>query len=832
MTVFKSFVPVFLLIVTVLSCKGVDPEKGGNGENGGNGDNSKIGAPIEVVDGKVRFFITAAAETSAVRDAMGLKADDFTGFKVNVNGSDYMLQKDTGGNWYIDVTAVNNNVYNAVLVTRNSQKWYGSSAFKDVAVPFSQFFSATRASFKDYPRYASYSESTGNLLAFSDAVSILKLVITGEGSLCSVKVRALGGDNIAGLAVFQPSKGNLNITTGLDQAVVNCTENGKFVKLGGAPVTVPVILNQSSLRQGMELTICDSNHRMMRKTITPGAIKPGTVVTENVSYSPESDIVWYEGFDNFVWGGDIMGGSGSTGFSPDASKIGISDGTGRDGYADAFKAVEYNNPGTGFIQSNTWDEVNGIGVATSHVMSESYIDSRNIRDWFYLFRCQEYHGILAIGCGNQGRGIMQTPPIGNLQGITDATISFNFCFMAGATDDMLVQVINAGYITSCKIDGSPVDFKQNYSANASVKIVGHKSVTIPAESASKTWHNIELTLTNATDGTRLYIAGNDSGSGVHGIYIDDITVRSLPGTGRKGNLRLLYWNIQNGMWSDQANNYDNFVAFVRKYDPDICVWCEASSIYKDNTSTSESTSNRFLPSGWAALAARYGHNYSALGGFRDNYPQEVTSKYPITTLLKITDSNVSGKPIAHGAAIQQVNVNGRLLNLVTCHMWPQAYGYGVATANRDASAARNEGDYYREFEMEYIVAQTINNSKYSSVSDWMLLGDMNSRSRKDNWYYGYPENDTRLLTQDVVLNKTQLKDVIAECYPAPDNLVSSTGGTARIDYVYVSSGLMDKVVNALILGDKWVYPVKSKFVSSFYDPSDHRPILVDFDLTK
>jgi hypothetical protein len=286
------------------------------------------------------------------------------------------------------------------------------------------------------------------------------------------------------------------------------------------------------------------------------------------------------------------------------------------------------------------------------------------------------------------------------------------------------------------------------------------------------------------------------------------------------------------MWSDQANNYDNFVAFVRKYDPDICVWCEASSIYKDNTSTSESTSKRFLPNGWAALAARYGHNYSALGGFRDNYPQEVTSKYPITTLLKITDSNVSGKPIAHGAAIQQVNVNGRLLNLVTCHMWPQAYGYGVATANRDASAAMNEGDYYREFEMEYIVAQTINNSKYSSVSDWMLLGDMNSRSRKDNWYYGYPENDTRLLTQDVVLNKTQLKDVIAECYPAPDNLVSSTGGTARIDYVYVSSGLMDKVVNALILGDKWVYPVKSKFVSSFYDPSDHRPILVDFDLTK
>lgn len=37
-------------------------------------------------------------------------------------------------------------------------------------------------------------------------------------------------------------------------------------------------------------------------------------------------------------------------------------------------------------------------------------------------------------------------------------------------------------------------------------------------------------------------------------------------------LRILYWNIQNGMWSDQGNNYDNFVAFVRELDPDICIW--------------------------------------------------------------------------------------------------------------------------------------------------------------------------------------------------------------------------------------------------------------------
>ena len=48
---------------------------------------------------------------------------------------------------------------------------------------------------------------------------------------------------------------------------------------------------------------------------------------------------------------------------------------------------------------------------------------------------------------------------------------------------------------------------------------------------------------------------------------------------RTDDMRLLYWNIQNGMWSDQSNGYDNFVAWVKGYDPDVCVWCEAPVSY-------------------------------------------------------------------------------------------------------------------------------------------------------------------------------------------------------------------------------------------------------------
>ncbi len=107
------------------------------------------------------------------------------------------------------------------------------------------------------------------------------------------------------------------------------------------------------------------------------------------------------------------------------------------------------------------------------------------------------------------------------------------------------------------------------------------------------------------------------------------------------------------MWSDQANDYDNFTAWVKKYDPDVCVWCESATIYKDNTNAGAPASDKFLPDGWPALAARYGHSYTAVGGWRDNYPQTITSKYPIETLLKITDSDQAGKPVSHGAAIQR-----------------------------------------------------------------------------------------------------------------------------------------------------------------------------------
>ena len=200
------------------------------------------------------------------------------------------------------------------------------------------------------------------------------------------------------------------------------------------------------------------------------------------------------------------------------------------------------------------------------------------------------------------------------------------------------------------------------------------------------------------------------------------------------------------------------------------------------------------------------------------------------TIKKITDTNVSGKPVSHGAGHFQIEVHGKKINIVALHMWPQAFGFGVATANREASAAAKEGNYYRQFEMQYIVDQTVNLAANAGEEYWLFGGDTNSNSRLDDWYTKYSTSDpTRLITHDVVLNQTQLKDVIAsrDCYGEKTNVMFRS----RIDILYASPKMFDMITNSTMLMDCWTGPNgKWEYYTSFNDPSDHTPVLVEFKL--
>ncbi len=297
-----------------------------------------------------------------------------------------------------------------------------------------------------------------------------------------------------------------------------------------------------------------------------------------------------------------------------------------------------------------------------------------------------------------------------------------------------------------------------------------------------------------------------------------------PAKPKKG-LRLLYWNIQNGMWSGQGDNYKTFTKWVKAQRPDVCVWCEGQSIYYTGTDKAMKPEERYLTKHWKELAARYGHKYWYIGGHRDNYPQIITSRYPIQNVERITGS--ADSTVMHGAGWATIEAFGKKINIVTLHTWPQKFSPNAK--DRQKSGLLHEGTKYRRMEMEYVYKHTLGKTAGGEKDLWMMMGDFNSVSPLDNGKYGYTLDDPRFMVHHYVLGQTPYMDIVSLKHP--NEFLTSIGGEARIDFVYCTQPMYERVVRADIITDEYTKPVRDeKKLSNFWHPSDHRPILVDFDM--
>ena len=289
------------------------------------------------------------------------------------------------------------------------------------------------------------------------------------------------------------------------------------------------------------------------------------------------------------------------------------------------------------------------------------------------------------------------------------------------------------------------------------------------------------------------------------------------------DLKVLYWNIQNGMWSGQDDDYNAFVSWVKAQKPDVCIWAEAETIYYTGSSKRLSREERYFI--WDKVAPRYGHKYVYVAGHRDGYPQVITSKYPIENVEKIVGDEET--VVCHGAGWARVRVAGKVLNLVSLHTWPQQNHFnckGAAPEIIKASAEKGEGDMYRAQELKWICEHTILTDKDAAENLWLMAGDFNAISPKDNWVYRLPENSTKFLTHKYILENTPYVDVIWERNPR--NFYTTTFEKKRIDFVYCSPALYDCMLDAQIVEDYYTRPVRDERVRSFLNPSDHLPIIV------
>ena len=789
----------------------------------------EVGDSLEIKDGMARFLL----QDSPLVEAAGGRTD-WTKVTVTVNGKEYIPAVQEDGKVYVDVEDSEAAVYEAVLVTEETTKYHGDTPLEDVVHPFAYAYHTLGNTLTVLPKYASYDEEKGNLLSFSSGLSMIGLTVQGMTSISSIKVTDPQGTILGGTGSYDPQTRSFKMEKGLPFMVLNCTNRGAFVSSSGNVFMIPVCSGQYS--KGLEVTICSADHLMCRTSIPSFTVDKDKVHSCMVTWKPDKNLLFHEGFDNMVWGGDVVAGEDSFGMNPVAGDMTIKSGRTLRGYETPLYPVSYEMAGAGYIQESNLSVTEGKDVSGSRYLSDSYIKSRNIGGYLRLYRCQEYQGYISVG--DTYNGIVEPVFAGEISDAhRDIVISFDICAASDFDDDLSFKATNGGNIISCMVDGTELPetvFSRKFSKTGSTAALDRSAVTLPASDGR--WHNVELTVRNMNDKSTftLTTAASHSKPGAYRFYLDNYQVRTLKDhADRDGStLRVMYWNIQNGMWADQDNNYNNFVAWVKKYNPDVCVWCEGETIFNTSGDKVNGT-NRILPNAWASVAQRYGHNYWSKSEDRDNYPQIITSKYPINTLAKIGQIGTTDAYVEHGSGLFEVEFNGHSVYFVSFHAFAHAYDPKYTSSGTDAqnaSAALYEGDYHREKEIRYVYEQTI--EKYPSQSNWLMMGDFNSISSLDAEHHT-GINDTNWLLHDHILGKDYLKDIIAERNAPEDFFSSINGDSRRIDFIYASPAMYDRIESTAIIIDSWTVLSQDKSVSDkgyFCRPSDHRPILVDFKM--
>lgn len=260
-----------------------------------------------------------------------------------------------------------------------------------------------------------------------------------------------------------------------------------------------------------------------------------------------------------------------------------------------------------------------------------------------------------------------------------------------------------------------------------------------------------------------------------------------PGTSvQPETLRFISYNILEGMKLDKAQNFDNFVDWVKEKDPDFMALCEC---------------NAFTEESLTALAGRYGHPYAILCK-ESGFPVGLTSKYPIELRNRLLED----VPLWHGA----IHTRIKDINVVVLHLYP----FGTYPNGQGAAGT---GDAYRDREINCILDSTIR--RYPVEPLWLMSGDFNSYSPKDA--DAMPAN-TYFETHSIVLKSgycDALRDRHSQFFhtvPTPYN-GESTADQRRIDFIYASQAVMREITDSRIIYDE--------FTATH---SDHYPVMIEF----
>ena len=692
-------------------------------------------------------------------------------------------------------------------------------------------------------------KAVDGVLTFKNLCGVLRFKVTGDAAVNCIKFEDNSGAYMTGYFNYDPEKKILvrrtSTAAGVYFTVLECSNGGNGVALTADGKEFYVVLPVGAYEKGLKVTITDRSHHLMSCDTEAFEIK-ADAVTEiaAIAYKPDENQLFAENFDNFVYGGNRMGGKNMKGYNPVRANASINyqyTGTERAPYLSL-----YNRAGSGYLQDNY-----RITLVENGRMHKEYLKNRNIEDWPMMFRAQEFPGYIGVGVQDNTRGQIRTPNFSQIDGIADIEVTFKFCPQAKANSAVTVDVCNAGVIKEYWINGERRSLtRDNYpyiGSNIERLRLSNSAIRLPGnDSEWKPWYEVKLIVSGATAQTNLFWQSEFSSSEyINGFFLDDIEVKLISSVPRERILRIMDYNVQNGIWSDQANNYNGFVEWMKQEDVDIAIFCEACTIYYDGTGKGSKAEERYLPykykpyefkkdpnmepEGWIELAARFGHKYVKIGAHQDNYPVVVTSKYPIVFTQKL-----GGKDVSHGGIHAQVEVDGKRINIVGFHTWPQAFykGFRRNTPAAIQSEREHGGNKMRLEEFQIFMERTILNPEFANEEHWIITGDMNCPSPLDDAHHKFGPDNPRYWGQKYMLeNVTKVKDLI-KVYNCPDKrdvIIPSTQGWGRIDLMYGSDLFVKTMIKAKSPRIGWTRGQWDKETGFFKNcGSDHLPVTVDF----
>ncbi len=254
-------------------------------------------------------------------------------------------------------------------------------------------------------------------------------------------------------------------------------------------------------------------------------------------------------------------------------------------------------------------------------------------------------------------------------------------------------------------------------------------------------------------------------------------------------LRVLSYNILEGMITDTTKGKQLFVDWVRNQDPDIFAIQEA---------------NHFTDESLAALAKSYGHNYSVLVK-QKGYPTALSSRFPITDIEKVNEN------ITHGYITAKVNG----YNIVVLHLNPHNYEIRRAEINAILTKIKQLKINKKLIVMgDFNAHSPLDKAIFADGQLLKRLKDAAVKNPKHRNLVNGEEIDFEV--QGKVLDFGMIDILKHFALSEPANAKEIIPTRSRIDYIYVSKDLKSKVLNGRFIRDD--------FTKKY---SDHLPIIIE-----